>query len=214
MARVDDFIQARAIAGEELSGRDVDSIPRFSGALMNTDVNGAKTFSIRFLNRDIIMSWPELEFSFSGSDNEEVPVQHQAFLLHYINGTCNSGKEKNTGRWISFQDLPDGRFYMDPFIKRAKEPLLKAFETKPEKMPELASGIYDASPMEFGDFSTAIRALPRVPVVLVLWKGDDEFPAESNILFDSDISEILSAEDIAWLAGMVVYPLVGMVKHK
>ncbi|MBW1912080.1 MAG: DUF3786 domain-containing protein, partial [Deltaproteobacteria bacterium] len=53
-------------------------------------------------------------------------------------------------------------------------------------------------------------ALPLAPLALVLWKGDDEFPPEGNILFDKNISKILSAEDMAWLAGMAVYPLIGM----
>jgi hypothetical protein len=47
---------------------------------------------------------------------------------------------------------------------------------------------------------------------LIIWKGDDEFPPEGNILFDRNILQILSAEDIAWLSGMVVYPLIGMTR--
>jgi len=53
-----------------------------------------------------------------------------------------------------------------------------------------------------------------VPVALILWKGDDEFPPEGTILFDRNISHILSAEDIAWLAGMIIYPLLGMARAK
>jgi hypothetical protein len=47
-------------------------------------------------------------------------------------------------------------------------------------------------------------------VRLILWAGDDEFPAEANIVFDENIAEILSPEDIAWLAGMVVYRLISL----
>ena len=52
-----------------------------------------------------------------------------------------------------------------------------------------------------------------VPVALVLWRGDEEFPPDGTILFDRTVSKLLSAEDIAWIAGMVVYPLVGKVKN-
>ena len=65
-----------------------------------------------------------------------------------------------------------------------------------------------------GDAAYSFRILPRLPVAVLLWKGDEEFPPEGNILFDKNISNILSAEDIAWLAGMVVYPLVGMSSKK
>ena len=50
-------------------------------------------------------------------------------------------------------------------------------------------------------------------MLLILWKGDDEFPPEGSILFDRGINKILSAEDIAWLSGMVVYPLIAKIKE-
>ena len=37
------------------------------------------------------------------------------------------------------------------------------------------------------------------------YEGDDEFEAEANIVFDRQVGNMLSAEDIAWMAGMVEY---------
>jgi hypothetical protein len=54
--------------------------------------------------------------------------------------------------------------------------------------------------------------LPRVPVQLILWQGDEELPPESTILFDATISDYLPAEDIAVLSGMLVYRLISMAK--
>jgi len=212
MARIDDFIQARALSSEELAEKDINSVVKFSGAASTLDDSGQlRSLSLRFLDRDVVITWPGMEFSYNGSD-DDVPIQQQVLLLHYLNGAYDAGVMERRGEWVSFQDLPEGRFYMGAFIKRAKDPLLRTFGTDPKKMAELASRIYDASPMNFGDFSVVVKALPMVPVVLVLWQGDDEFPPEGNILFEVGISRILSAEDIAWLAGMVVYPLVGMMK--
>jgi len=214
MARIDDYIQARSLSIKELEGKDIESIAGLSGAAMNRDGDGhLYALSLRFLNRDVIISWPGMKFSYKDA-GDEVPLQQQVLLLHYLVGAGDSHEEKAGGEWISFQDLPEGRFYMDSFIKRAKEPLLRAFGSDTKKMAELAVRIYNASPMEFGDFSVVVRALPMVPVVLVLWQGDDEFPPEGNILFDSNISGILPVEDIALLAGLVVYPLIGKIKEK
>ena len=142
-----------------------------------------------------------------------MPVQQQVLILHYLQGSMTSQGMSATGEWISFQDVPDGRFYMGAFLKRAKDPLVKTFGPKPDRLTEVSSKAYNASPLDFGDFSVLVHAFPRVPVALVLWEGDDEFPPEGNILFDRSISHILSAEDIAWLAGMVIYPLTGMAKE-
>jgi hypothetical protein len=49
-----------------------------------------------------------------------------------------------------------------------------------------------------------------VPLQMVLYVGDDEFPAEANILFDPSIERLLSAEDIAWMAGMLVYRMIAL----
>jgi hypothetical protein len=81
-------------------------------------------------------------------------------------------------------------------------------------MVKLSAEVYGAKLFNQGDFSVVIKALPLVPVALILWKGDEEFPPEGTLLFDKTVSKILSAEDIAWLAGMVVYPLIGMARQK
>jgi len=49
-----------------------------------------------------------------------------------------------------------------------------------------------------------------VQVPLLLWEGDDEFPAEANILFDELCGKILSPEDADWLAGMLIYRLIAL----
>jgi len=38
---------------------------------------------------------------------------------------------------------------------------------------------------------------------VVLYTGDEEFPAEANILFNDEIGNFLSLEDVAVLAGSI-----------
>lgn len=59
-----------------------------------------------------------------------------------------------------------------------------------------------------GDASVLIWAFPRVPIGLVLWKGDEEFPPAGNILFDSSIPAYLPVEDIVVLTETVVWKLI------
>jgi len=213
MPRIDDYKQAKKLCEKDLSGKDPDLIANFSGAVIHTDGQGNRSFSLDFLNRGVIISWPDLQCKYKDSD-EELPIQQQAFLLHYLHGALSSKGASVTGEWISFQDIPDGRFYLGAFMKRAKDPLLKTFGDNPKHMVEIASKAYDASPLDYGDYSVVVKALPLVPMAMILWEGDEDFPPEGNILFDKNISDILSAEDISLLAGMVVYPLMGMLKKQ
>jgi hypothetical protein len=64
-----------------------------------------------------------------------------------------------------------------------------------------------------GDKALKIFALPRVPVVLSLWMGDEEFPPEANLYFDQSIASYLPTEDIAYLAGAAVYKVIGIARQ-
>ncbi len=210
MPRIDDYKKAFQIAKAELETANPKRIADQSGGTIIVDKQGNVTLRIRFLNRDLDIEWPSIKFSVAGSD-EEVPIQQQVLVLHYLLG-CQGTKVE--GQWVAYQEIPDGRFYLDAFVQRAKNPLLKAFGDNPELMSELAGSLYDAKPFDHGDVSVVVSALPKAPVALIIWKGDEEFPPEANILFDRSIQDILSAEDIAWLAGMVIYPLAGMAAKR
>ena len=56
--------------------------------------------------------------------------------------------------------------------------------------------------MTYGDASVRLFPFPRVPVVLIIWKHDKEFPARADILLDSTCSEHLST-DIIWSTAMM-----------
>ncbi len=154
------------------------------------------------------MDWPGLEMRLQDSD-ETLSLQQQVLILHYLDGAETAPA---TGEWVSYQEIPDGRFYLDAFLRRAKNPMVQVFGENPEVLVKLTMKAYGAKPLDQGDVGVTVQALPKVPVALILWRGDDEFPPEGTILFDRNVSHILSAEDVAWLSGMIIYPLIGMAK--
>ncbi|RLB10937.1 MAG: hypothetical protein DRG27_02160 [Deltaproteobacteria bacterium] len=211
MARVDDYKNAAEIAKKELIPKNPKRIASMCGA--HFDGSSADNISLElvFLNKKVHITWPDLNMFYKDS-GKELPIQEQVLLLHYMRG-CLNGAEV-TGEWISYKDLPDGRFYMDAFVRRAKLPMLKAFGERPELLVKIAKELFNADEYDKGDYSVLIKALPYVPVVLIIWQGDEEFPPDGNILFDKGIEKIFSAEDIAWLSGMIVYPLAGKAKQE
>jgi hypothetical protein len=60
----------------------------------------------------------------------------------------------------------------------------------------------------YGDVAVTIPAFNRVPITLVFWKGDEEFPSNGHILFDSTVLDYLSAEDINVLCQSITWYLV------
>ncbi len=58
------------------------------------------------------------------------------------------------------------------------------------------------SPAQYADEAVEIRPLPRIPVTLLLWHGDEEFPARADLLFDSSV-ELQLPLDIIWCVAMM-----------
>jgi hypothetical protein len=210
---MDDYEQALKLASAQLKDKDLETLARLSGSIIGRDEKGRKTLILDALNQKVGIAWPEITFAAEKSE-EQIPIQQQILYLHYLHGAWASKGIKAAEEWISFQEIPDGRFYMDPFQRRAKNPMVMTFGEKPDLLLKVAKELYGAVPSNQGDVSVVVRALPLVPIALILWKGDEEFPPEGNILFDRSVIGILSAEDVAWLSGMVVYPMIGRAKQK
>jgi len=213
MPRIDDYKQALNLASEQLRDKDPEVLASLSGAVTGRDKESRKTLVLNALNQKVSITWPDLTFV-SEKPEEEIPIQQQILYLHYLCGAWSPKGAKATGEWISFQEIPDGRFYMDAFQRRAKNPMVMTFGEKPDLLLKVAMELYGAVPFNQGDVSVVVTALPLIPIALILWKGDEEFPPEGNILFDRSIIGVLSAEDVAWLSGMVVYPMIGRAKAK
>ena len=202
MPRIDDYINARNLAVEKLSQEHFEVILKRSGF----ESPDADTFRIPFLDRIYRVGFPRFEFEDTIERKKEIPLQEQVLILHYKSAT---DIPQATGHWISYREIPGAAFYFGAFIKRAVEPLKKIFGQNLSGFSQ-AAGKLQAIEIESGDAAFEFKMLPAVPLQLILWTGDEEFPAEANILFDSTIGQILSPEDVAWLAGMVVYRLMAL----
>ncbi|NNF98968.1 MAG: DUF3786 domain-containing protein [Desulfobacteraceae bacterium] len=203
MARVDDYLNAKKLAVSELAGMDVDAMVQGAGL---EKIDGHNV-GVPFLDHRYRITCPAYEFFDETQPNHQVPIQEQVLILHYILGTRK--KIKLTGNWISYREIPGASFYFSAFVKRATNPLKKVFGDNPAALKNAAPLIH-AQPIDMGDAGYQVAPLPLVPIQLIIWQGDDEFPSEANILFDESVGDVLSPEDVAWLAGMVVYRLMAL----
>ena len=202
MPRIDDYINARKIAIETLSKERFDIILNRSGFESGEE----SSFRVPFLNRIYAVGYPDFKFSDLTESDMEIPIQEQILILHYL---LAPNTVPLSGQWVSYREIPGASFYFSAFVKRAIDPLKNVFGQNPSNLSNAADHL-DGKPIEPGDVGFEFAVLPKVPVQLVLYAGDDEFPSEANILFDQSIGEILSPEDIAWLAGMLVYRLIAI----
>lgn len=202
MARIDDYINAKKIAAESLVADSFEALVHRSGF----ESCGEKMFRIPFLNRVYEVSFPDFEFKDELAGEKEVPIQEQVLILHYL---MNTRISESDGKRIAYREIPGASFYFSAFVKRAIDPLKKVFG---QNIPVFlkASEALGGVPIQIGDAGCEFRLFPHISLQVILWAGDEEFPPEANILFEEHIGEILSPEDVAWLAGMLVYRLMAL----
>jgi len=202
MARIDDYINARQLAVDALADVPPEDLIERSG-FERSDGNA---FLVPFLDRTYLVDSDGFGFSDSDAPEKEVPIQEQVLVLHYLQAPEAPGP---SGAWVSYREIPGASFYYSAFIKRAIDPMKKVFGRDPDAFRRAAGRLW-GRPIEPGDVGFEFDVFPRVPLQMVLYIGDDEFPAEANILFDPSIERLLSAEDIAWMAGMLVYRMIAL----
>jgi hypothetical protein len=202
MPRIDDYLGALTLAREQLAAEPFELILARSGF----EPAEGSALCVPFLNRVYRVSGAGFVFVDAAAAGRDVPLQEQILILHYLMARPPTAV---VGDWVAYREIPGAAFYFGAFVKRAIDPLKKTFGQNVAGLAP-AAGRLMGRPVESGDAGFEFRVFPKVPLRLILYAGDAEFAPEANILFDRSIGGMMSPEDIAWLAGMVVYRLIGL----
>jgi hypothetical protein len=164
---------------------------------------GPNEIVINYLNQLYHIILPDGKILLENSDIE-APLRDKILILHYFTGAKGTAA---TGKLIAYKQLPGGISYFPAFSQRAIAPLVKNFGKNPELLRKAAAKL-GGSEAEYGDVSVNVNAFDRVLITLVLWRGDEELAPNGNILFDANISDYLSTEDVTVLCETIIWKLV------
>ena len=208
MARVDDYRESFRLAEASLITANVHRLAKLAGADVFARDDGGYDVHLEYVgDRYSITVGKDVKIVDEGK-GEEPSLPVQILLCHYL---LSGSQEAPTGELVAFRQVPDGRFYFDAFQRRARDPLLATFGKNLDLFRQCVS-MAGGELINTGDAGASFRVLPKVTIRYVLWEGDDEFPPDANILFDSNIHTFFPAEDIALLASLVVYKLMGIAR--
>ncbi|MGB2808321.1 MAG: DUF3786 domain-containing protein [Sedimentisphaerales bacterium] len=110
-------------------------------------------------------------------------------------------------KFVGPEHLPSGQFFFRGLHSLPTKKLEEAFGASPKQLYEVSKK-FDAKRCEFGDASIELLALPRIPLTIIIWRGDDEFDARASILFDQTASIHLPLDALGTLANLAVKALV------
>ena len=168
-----------------------------------SEKDGKKIIKVLYLWEEYTVVLPEMKV-FKENEKNEIPFREKVLILHYLaqaKGTPPSGK------YITFRELPEGPVYFRTFSKRTIQPLVKNFGEDPDRLLD-AGKDFGGVRSELGDVSIVIPAFNRVPVTIVLWEGDEEFPPDGSVMFDANIQDYLTTEDVTVLSEVITWNLV------
>lgn len=131
------------------------------------------------------------------------PKDYVAILiLHYLVSKFK-GLPMLTGEWLTFRELSGIEGYQSAFRQRIIERLIKKYGNDPEKLLFVLER-FPGESVKKGDFGIILDVFEAVPILIEIWKADEDFGPDANLLFDRSITQIFCIEDIVVLAEFVV----------
>lgn len=162
-------------------------------------------YDLAFLNQPLFVD-PQARRFLDGERNPSPKLERPLLALTVLVYLLSAVEAEEAGEPVSARDLPAGHFFRGPHAL----PTHRIVERFGEDMAGfLAAGnALGGVPVDLGDAAVRLAPLPRVPLFLLFWEADEDFPAEASVLFDRSISRHLPPDAIWGLVNLVVDLLV------
>jgi hypothetical protein len=192
-------------ARERTASMALEDLPaRIGGRL--TDENGRPVVVLPYFNTTVHISAEGIHHA----DGTEAGRWEQVFIYNHI---AQGGSRVPTGRWKALQEIPNTVSKIKSMQAHVETPLRQRFAGHLDELAAAArriggQPITDAG--ESADLSLRFTPLPRVPVALRFWDGDEEvgLGAEVKLAFDETITEHLDIESIMFLSEQLTKMLI------
>jgi hypothetical protein len=118
------------------------------------------------------------------------------FVIHYLLERKSVTLENI---WVSEKEIPSGATFFRGPHALPTEQISERFGNDLEAFRARCEALH-GSPLEMADAAYRFDIVPQVPVAVLYWCGDDEFPAEAKLLFDRSIGRYLATDVVFALA--------------
>jgi hypothetical protein len=192
----------------ELQKAEPDILANLTGSRYLSEGTKRGKFLLPVWGHTTVLTYPEY-IAFDEITGEQAPIPTQALLAYYFHTADGTTL---ASRWISFSELPDGRFYNQAFQANTGQELERAFGDNIQRFFRAANTLpkakLPAGSESIGDHSFPIAPLPRVPLLAVCWQGDEDFNSSYQLLFDASVVHYLPTDVCAILGSMLTRKLI------
>lgn len=181
----------------EVMSADTNLLADLTGT-RSREVDDGSAFEFLYWGNSVLLSSKDY-IARDLESGQPLPAIHQAMILYYYSSSKNSSP---AGKWVSFSELADGQFYNAAFQGYTSNKLLQHFEMDYEGFENRCRELHGEK-TSFGDAAFRFQILPRIALLAVYWKGDDEFSPSYKILFEDIADHHLPTDGYAILGSML-----------
>jgi hypothetical protein len=159
-----------------------------SGATIDRDGN----LRVEFLHREYVID--HADWNLKRADDGVVPPSlTQSLILTYL---YTSDGIPPIDRWMGFRELPNGLFYASAFQGYTGAALVRELGGDVARFKRASEKLQGAA-LPIGDAGYAFQVLPRLKLAVVMWSGDEDFPAQAQVLFQETAPHYLITDGLA-----------------
>lgn len=177
-----------------LSGMDVIDVEARSLSEYNLET---KSYRLRILNSDYDISPANRSIKLAGAFPDHSPDFY--LELAAVNYLIGAKDLPLIGKWVAKTQFPSGPLFFRGLHKMPTYELEEAFSHNKDGFISRALS-YGGKTVDGGDCAFEFLFFPRLPVRLLLWLADEEFPARMVFLFDRSADQHLQLDGL-WALG-------------
>jgi hypothetical protein len=173
---------------EEELWQDLENVPPHEvavRAIVEYDEDN-KTFAINVFNKRYVVDTKKR--TIVNPENTKRSGLLDEIILHHL---AHASDVPLSNVLVSPNQLTDGAFF---FRGSHELPLAKITEKFGDDLDKfIRKGLQlGGEKTDFGDAAVKLQFFPRVPVILALWKRDEEFDSEARVILDNSIEKQMS----------------------
>ena len=188
---------------ENLKNKKPESLAARTGSIYTPTRDSDGEFRLSFWSREVVISFPEFSGKYADTGDNVNPFD-LTMLAYYFDVSDGA---PIAGEWIAFNQIPGGMFYAQAFQGYSGDALAKVFGDDADAFIN-ANEKMGGRREFFGNIAYSYQVLPRVPIMVVCWLGDEDFPSSYRMLFDSNAHHHLVTDAYAILGSNLTRRLI------
>ncbi|MBF0528190.1 MAG: DUF3786 domain-containing protein [Deltaproteobacteria bacterium] len=150
--------------------------------------------SVKLLGRTCLVTRDEIQ----AADGKPLAITSRLCLAYYL---LHAGRGNLEQTWVAYRDFKDGAFFHTAYAQLVENEIAGTFAGRLPRLRETVDRIGgEVLPTDSGgDLCAKFLMLPRIPLSVVFYDADDDFPASARVLYDASATRFLDMECLAVL---------------